>query len=298
MTKQDNAILEEELQIPEFVTITTILGCNDCPIKDNCRGHDLEKKINSKFDCCKFLQRFSWIKFSVEALLLIVAAVCSFIPFKGFWHSVFVIAPVFAVLVLSDIISDKIFKNILTKKELARKQEYDTTVKQIQEDNEAIRKRNLGITEELERFLNDSAILIEKLKEAFSRFREASEIFSEDEKRADEKMQAVITQLDILNQKLSKDNFESTYISTLYNVHLPKLLEYTNKFLELRKEDNLTKEQIVNFADLLEVFRIKISNHTKYMQDQTRDDFTYKIIALNESVLPGFDGSEEGGNHD
>lgn len=297
MTNQNDAILEEELQIPEFVSITSILGCKDCPIKDNCRGHD-QKIINSKFDCFKFLQPFSWIKLSIEALLLIVAAICSIIPFKGFWHSVLVIVPVFAILVLSDIISDKICENILTKKEFVRNQEYETTVEQIKADNEAIRRRNLGITEELEKFLNNSAILVERLKEAFSHFEEASEIFLEDEKRAYEKMQAVIIQLDILNQKLSKDNFESTYVSTLYNVHLPKLLEYTNKFLELRKEDNLTKEQIVNFADLLEVFRIKISNHTKYMQDQTRDDFTYKIIALNESVLPGFDGSEEGGNHD
>ncbi len=294
MANQNNTILEEELQIPEFVPITSILGCKDCPIKDKCRG----KFINSKFDCCKFLQQSSWIKFSIEALLLIVVTICSLFPFKGFWHSVLVIVPVFTILVLSDIISDKICKNILIKKELARKQEYDTTVKQIEADNEAIRKRKLGITEELEKFLNDSAILVERLKEAFSRFEEASEAFSEDEKRVDEKLKAVITQLDGLNQKLSKDNFESSYISTLYNVHLPKLLEYTYKFLTLRKEDNLTKEQIVSFADLLEVFRIKISNHNQYMQDQTRDDFTYKIIALNESVLPGFDGSEEGGNHD
>lgn len=295
MTNQNNAILEEELQIPEFVPISSILGCKDCNFKDKCRE---TYDINSKFDCYKFLQSFSWIKFSIEALLLIVVTICRLFPFKGFWYSVLVIVPVFAILVLLDIISDKICKNILTKKELARKQEYDTTVKQIKADNEAIRKRNLGITEELEKFLNDSAILVESLKEAFSSFKKASETFSEDEKRVDQKMQAVIKQLDSLNQKLSKDNFESSYISTLYNVHLPKLLEYTYEFLTLRKEHNLSKEQIVNFADLLEVFRIKISNNNQYVQDQTRDDFTYKIVALNESVLPGIDGSEESGNHD
>lgn len=297
MTNQNKAILEEELQIPEFVPITSILGCNDCPIKDKCKGHD-SKCINSKFDCCKFLQLFSWSMFSIEALLLIVVTICSLFPFKGFWHSVLVIVPMFAILILSDIISDKICKNILTKKELARKQEYDTTVKQIQAENEAIRKRNLGITEELEKFLNDASSLLSGLKECFSSLKEVSETFSEDEERVSRKLHSVIKELDNLNGKLSKDNFESTYISTLYNVHLPKLLEYTHKFLTLWKEDNLTKEQIVNFADLLEVFRIKISNHTQYMQDQTRDDFTYKIIALNESVLPDFDGSEEGGNHD
>lgn len=297
MTNQDNEILNEELQIPEFVTITTILGCNDCPLSDTCRGHD-PKTVNSKFDCCKFLKPSSWIKFSIEALLLIVITIWSLISFKGFWYSVLAIVLAFAVLVLLDIISDKIFNSILTKKEIARKQEYDTTVEQIQADNEAIRKRNLGITEELEKFLTDAYSILNGLKECLSSLKEVSETFSEDEERVFKKLHSVIKELDNLNGKLSKDNFESTYISTIYNVHLPKLLEYTHKFLTLWKEDNLTKEQIVNFADLLEVFRIKISNHTQYMQDQTRDDFTYKIIALNESVLPGFDGSEEGGNHE
>lgn len=297
MADQNIKILEEELQIPEFVPITSILKCNECPMKDKCKEYE-SKSINSKFDCSKFLHPFSWTKFSIEALLLLVISISSLIPFKGFLYSVLVIVPVFAVLVVLDIISDKICKNILENKELARKQEHDTTVKQIQADNEAIRKRKLGITEELERFLNEASSLENELKECFSSLKELSETFSDEEMRVYNKLNSVIIELTNLNKKLSKDNFETTYISTLYNVHLPKLLEYTHKFLTLRKEDNLTKEQIVSFADLLEVFRIKISNHTKYMQEQTRDDFTYKIVALNESVLPGFDGSEEDGNND
>ena len=297
MADQNIEILEEELQIPEFVSITSILNCNECPIKDKCNNNE-SKEINSKFDCSKFLHTYTWTKFSVEALLLIAISISSIIPFKGFLYSVFIIVPVFAALVVLDIISDKICKNILENKELARKQDHDETVKQIQSDNEAIRKRKLGITEELEKFLNTASSFLKELKDCFDSLKELSETFSEEEKRVDNKLNSVIIELSKLNEKLSKDNFETTYISTLYNVHLPKLLEYTHKFLTLRKEDNLTKEQIVSFADLLEVFRIKISNHTKYMQEQTRDDFTYKIVALNESVLPGFDGSEESGNNE
>lgn len=297
MADQNIEILEEELQIPEFILITSTLNCNECPMKDKCKGHE-SKAINSKFDCYKFLHSFTWIKFSIEALLLIGISVSTIIPFKGFWYSVLLIVLAFAVLVVLDIISDKICKNILENKELARKQKHDETVKQIQADNEAIRKRKLGITEELERFLNDASSLVKEFKDCFSSLKELSETFSDEEKRVYNKLNSVIIELTNLNGKLSKDNFETTYISTLYNVHLPKLLEYTDKFLAFRKEDNLTKEQIVSFGDLLEVFRIKISNHTKYMQEQTRDDFTYKIVALNESVLPGFDGSEESGNND
>lgn len=297
MANQNNEILEEELQIPEFVPITTILSCAECPMKDTCKKHE-SNTINSRFDCSKFLLPFSRIKFSIEALLLIGISISSFVLFKSFFNFLLVSIPVFVVVILLDIISDKICKNVLEKKELARKREYDTTVKKIQADNEAIRKRKLGITEELERFLNDASSFLKELEDCFSSLKEFSETFSEGEERVYNKLNSVIIELTNLNKKLSKDNFETTYISTLYNVHLPKLLEYTYKFLELRKEDNLNEEQIVSFGDLLEVFRIKISNHTQYMQEQTRDDFTYKIAALNESVLPEFDGSEEGGNNE
>lgn len=284
-----------ELEIPNFLPIEDKLKCKTC-FNENCEysvgrflcsGHP-----NSKYDCEKFLRIISISKMIFEIILFSLVTVFSFINFKGFWLTLLTIVLTFIFLLASDILSDKLIKYICIRSEEQRKHNYSIKVEKLKEENEAIKRVKDGITEEIKEFLDTSKFLSNELHATFESIKDKLNIDLKIEKRVVDKFQEVLKELEILNGKLSKHNFESTYISTLYELHLPKLLEYSKQFLSYRNSNTLTQKQIAEFSNLLEVFKVKISDHTKYLQNRIEDDFVIKMKALNEDVMPDFDGSE------
>jgi len=273
-------------EIPDFTPIKEILHCGECAVSSECNN------IGSKYDCERFIRLVSKIKLIIEFILLLAIMSCSIFYFHTFWKPAFCGITAFIIIMIIDNYSDKIIRKACAKAEVKRRNEYREMIEKLNKENEAIKRANLGITEELQKFLDDSNNILNELRNNYNIIEDNMGLQSKEGERVLEKLADVNSELEILNKKLSKDNFETSYMSTLYKVHLPKLLEYTKRFVELLNSKTISQNQIIKYSDLLEVFRIKIANHTQYLQDKAEDDFIIKITALNEDVMPEFDGSE------
>ena len=238
-------------------------------------------------------KKVSITKLVIEILIFIAVTISNLIFFNGFWMTILKISLTFISLGLLDFISDLLIKYICVNSEKKRKEIYDIKIQKINEENEAIRKANLGITAETEKFFDNSILLFNEFKYVFDSFKPNLNLESKNEKRVIDKFEEFLKELEELNGKLSKDNIDSTYITTLYDVHLPKLLEYSKRFSASIISGILTQKQIIEFSNLIEVFRTKIDNHAEYLQNKEEDDFLIKMQALNEDIIPEYDGSEE-----
>lgn len=283
----------EKLEIPEFTPLSCILDCDNCSMNESCKYYDYKENLSSKYDCIKLHRKHENILFIIELIIFSVFSVFSLNSYEGFGMSLLVLVITFICIIAIDCIANYFLHRYFLKSELKRKQAYADEVEKIKAENESIRKAKLGITQELEDFLSHSSLLLDSFSRILNELNESEKLISKEGKRFLTKLQAVISELEKLNSKISKDNFEITYINTLYNLHLPKLLEYLQKFLELLNSNSLTEQQVIEFANLLEVFRTKLAGHATYMEQQVGDDFLIKVQALNKTVLPDFDGSEE-----
>ena len=278
----------KELEIPEFRSLQTRLNCKSCPNRSNC---DYQRK-KSRYECIRFYSKFSGIKFSALASALIASTIYNLVFFISLIQTIIAIVCTFTTILLIDIFSDIILKNLLKNIEKNRRLKYDNEVEKIKEQNERIRKEKLGITDEFQDFIDYSKSLYAELSEIFSNLKESFNLYSKSEERIIIKSENILEELLKLNNKLSMFNYEDTSISPLYKLYLKKLLAYSNQTLELSKKGNLTEEQKVRFANLLEVFRKKLSDENTYLDNKTEDDFLAKIEALNKEVIPEYDGGE------
>lgn len=281
--------LNSELSIPDFVSIEEKLDCNNCYNRSSCRKH----YIGSRYDCRKFIKKLSIVKLLLEIILFSTVTVLSLIFFSNIWTTILRILFTFTFLLTSDILSDKLIEFLCLRSERIRREKYDLKVQKLKKENEDIKRAKAGITEEVQKFLDFSVYLFSELDSTFISIKDKINMEEKEGERVIVKFQATLKELEILNSKLSENTFESSYISTLYEIHLPKLLEYSKKFLSFLNSDILTQKQTIEFAKLLEVFRVKISNHTEYLENKIEDDFIVKMKALNQDVIPNFDGSED-----
>ena len=289
-----------ELPIPEYVSLNEKLKCESCSNTDcsycGKSFNTCDPVLDSIYSCDRIMGIISMAQGSLESICFAALSVFFFLNFVGFWPTMLKLVLTFIGLSIFDICFEFLIKFILNKSEQIRKNKFHTKVKQIEEENKAIRKANLGITEEADAFFNNSIILYNELNSIFDNISSKLDLESKIEKRVIEKFKEVLNELKTLNSKLSMDNIENSYITTLYEVHLPKLLEYSKRFLEHFNSTILTSHEISEFSNLLEVFRVKIANHAEYLKNKVEDDFLIKMKALNEDVIPDFDGSEANNN--
>lgn len=295
-----DSLNNDELQIPEFEHLSLRLGCKDCNYDckhaEFAQEHGYTPYLKYRFGCERTLKRISAVKWIYEILVFASVTVLNVVYASNFGIMLLGAFCTFIFLLLFDLWTEHIIDDLFIYYESKKIEKYNAKVKQLQEENQAIQRAKAGITEEVQKFLDNSKVLYEKLSVFFETIQNSLDSNEKNEQRVVVKFQEVLKELEILNSKLSKDNFESSYITTLYEVHLPKLLEYSSLFVENFSAGTLTSKQIVEFSNLLEVFRVKISTHTEYLQQKTEDDFIIKMKALNEDVIPDFDGSEENNN--
>lgn len=289
-----------ELPIPEYVSLRQKLNCESCSNTD-CNYSEnsfntCDPALDSIYSCIKIINTFSITKMILEGLSFVAFSIFSIHNFTGLWPTIFKIVIAFIALCIFDVCSELFIKFVFDKSEQIRVKKFDAKVKQIREENEAIRKANMGITKENEKLFDNSVTLYNELNFIFETINSKLDLNSKIEKRVVDKSKEVLNELKTLNSKLSIDNIESTYITTLYEIHLPKLLDYSKRFFEHSHSNILTQKEIGEFSNLLEVFRVKISDHAKYLTAKVEDDFVIKLKALNEDVIPDFDGNEVSNN--
>ena len=159
-----------EFETPDFISIRDKLKCEDCYNRKcwcspkHYRHPDIP---DSRYDCEKFLKKISIIKIILEILLFALVIIFTFTNFKGFWLTTIGIALTFTILLVTDILTDKLISYICISLEERRKHKYSLKVEKLKKENESIKMVKDGITEEMKNFLDNSKYLFDELNKTF-----------------------------------------------------------------------------------------------------------------------------------
>ena len=283
---------------PSFIGLPVIMRCRDCLYdEDDCIYHpDRDRSyfyhgiryvLTSKMQCPRFRSKVSVIKGIVEFGLAPLLFLLGFGTLKFLIGSLLYIPIIFGL--------DKLIDELLIKyyeaKEIKRFEEYENGLKRIEE--EELKALKEGLTDEESEFYDFAKNLYSSLSKRYEEIEKSKLLVKNDGKRVKDKYTEVLNELDSLNKKLSIENIGTSYVKTLYKLHLVKLLELTDKFVELLDTGEITNQQITEYSNLLEVFRKKISDNQIYLSEKAEQDFIIKMLALNEDVDPSYSGESE-----
>ena len=293
MKNNDSSAELKEIPIPEYLTMKKRLGCARCKHRWNRDSCDMNFCQNSWFSCYINYNKITIPKFVLSLILLIGSIVYNFIYFTSFWTSVLYLAITTASIILFDIISEVILDHLFLFVEKRKKQKYDITVESIKEQNKQIRKKQLGISDEYEAFIDNSKAILSCLERLFESIKDLFDSPTKVEERIKQKFEDMLKELSSLNEKLSIYNYDDSTLVPIYNVYLRRLMENSNYLIELSHKNKLTENQKVEFSNLLEVFRKKLENENSYLDHRLETDFITKMEALNKDLLPEYNGGED-----
>ena len=286
---------------PSFIGLPVIMRCRDCLYdEDDCIYHpnldsySYSKRyiLTSKMQCPRFRSKVSVIKGSIEFGLAPLLFLLGFGTLRFSIGSLLYIPIIFGLDKLTDNLLVKYYEN----KEIKRFEEYENGLKKIEE--EEIKALKEGLTDEESEFYVFAKNLYSSLNKRYEEIEKSEVLVSKDGKRVKDKFKEVLKELDSLNNKLSIENIGTSYVKTLYKLHLVKLVELSDKFIDLLEFEEITDQQIIEYSNLLEVFRKKISDNQIYLSEKAEQDFIIKMLALNEDVDPSYSGESEAKNND
>ena len=283
---------------PSFIGLPVIMRCRDCLYdEDDCIYHpDRDRSyfyhairyvLTSKMQCPRFRSKVSVIKGIVEFGLAPLLFLLGFGTLKFLIGSLLFIPAIFGLDKLTDELLIKYYEN----KELKRYQEYENGLKRIEE--EELKALKEGMSDEESEFYVFAKNLYSSLNKRYEEIEKSEVLVSKNGKRVKDKIKEVLKELDSLNNKLSIENIGTSYVKTLYKLHLVKLVELSDKFIDLLDFEEITDQQIIEYSNLLEVFRKKISDNQIYLSEKAEQDFIIKMLALNEDVDPSYSGESE-----
>ena len=286
VSKQEK--LQEEQK--DFNELSEILNCYDCNFFcEDCIYHpgrdaySLMRRYNltSKLQCPKFQKRLMVVKTLLNFLFLPLLFFFGFGTFKFLIGTIFYGFIIIGFDKLTDDFLIKYYENV----EIKRRQEYDDAIKKIKDEK---------MTDEECDFFTFAETLYKSLSEKYEEIVKSKALLNiSNGKRVEKKFEEVLIEFENLNKKLSEENIRTSYIKTLYNLHIVKLIEISVKFIELLKLNEVTDEQVKEFSNLLEVFRKKISDNQIYLQEKAEQDFIIKMQALNDDVDSTYSGNSE-----
>ncbi|MGN1298437.1 MAG: hypothetical protein ACI4UE_00410 [Candidatus Scatovivens sp.] len=284
-------IQEQEILIPEFQELEQLLNCNECKQRSTCNC--TIRTMKQKTDCPKISRKVYTIQMVAEIILLVGICLGSYFLFKNFWillvtACIVCVFNIFIDSALEKKIEEKSFEN-----EKERKRAYKEEVSRIVKENELLKRKKNGESEEYIQFTENILKLTISLEDIIDKIKNQEVQDSKERKRVKEKCGKLMEELNSLNEMMNPKIFQTTYIQTLYCIHLVRLLDNMQEYYNLDLQNKLTDKQIKEFGNLLEAFIQKIANHHEYLYTQQEDDFIIRMKSLNQSVLPESDGSEE-----
>ena len=295
MKNNDNSTELKEIPIPEYPSMKERLGCSRCLHYNNWSSYSCDKRSrkNSWFACYRNYNKITIPKFVISLIIFILAIVYNFIYFSSFWTSVIYVSIVAASIISFDILSEVILAHLFLHIEKQKEEKYDSKVKEIETHNKIIRKKQLGISDEYEAFIDNSKAILSSLQNVFSSIKTLFDSPSKVEERIIQKFENMLEELESLSEKLSIYNYEDSTLVPIYTVYLPRLKENSNYLMELSNKDKLTEKQEIEFSNLLEVFRKKLEDENSYLDHKLEEDFIIKMEALNKDLLPEYNGGED-----
>lgn len=287
---------KKEHVIPTLTPLEKKVGCDNCEKCKNCDfSRSCRKKksssstLKSQYDCTKNMEKINLSKVIVFSLTALGFLVFYLVNFTGFWRTTGKLFLTLAIIAALDFCTDLLLKIIFEKLEKKRVATHNSIVNKLKVENEAIRRENLGITDEVQNFYNNAENLYNNLSEVFENIQK--KLSSNNRSESNEyitinnKMIILLNELKDLNEKLlSPFTLESKYLGNFYRNNLPKLLDHSYYFLNNLSTNLLTQKQISEFINLLDLFINKLGKFKNYFQNEVESDFLNKLNSLSSDI--------------
>lgn len=277
------SLATEEQEIPTFKTLREELGCASCT--KNCKYSNYGSP-NSKWVCEKEKIKIKTIETIVFAAIEIISILIIYFLLKNICITIFLGIALVGVMIWFDFEKiDNLLSDRYKKIEEERKISYDKTVEAIKTNNESIRRKANGETDEYIAFKNKADQLTQEIFEQKEKICSNPTIEEDKKENAFKKLFSdLYNNLKDLTDKISPMTFEYPYIQKFYNAHLPTLIESIDKYYSKNEGEHSLREK-VSFEKLIETFDKKIENVCTALNEQTENDFISKMEELQNQML-------------
>ena len=285
---------DKQLEMPEYVTLEQKYNCKECKLNKRYNKGTFAKCMGNpatRSDCIKRSKIFLLLFNIVTGIIIAVAYIWIYSKQKDLLLS---LAYTIIFMVGMDIISsliefavDKIFekfekfrensykKKVENLKMLRRQQEEEEHNQQEKE-----KKKYEEIDEAKKLFFRLEKEYFDNLEDAISK----SQIDKENKKNFFKKYQNFLKSIKDLLEQVNTKNYYVSEVKILFQVHLPKLMEYIDVYVDAIETDKESKSQREELAKLLEAFTEKAIWTKDNLNKAQAENLVYKMQALREVV--------------
>ena len=295
MKKSEENITVKEIKMPKYVTLYEKYKCYDCKL-NRCRfinntSAKCEGSPSKRTECIKRTKPFSIIYNIVTGIIIAVAFILIYSRLKDLLLSLaYIVIFMVGMDIFSNMIGfaiDKIFEKI----EKSRRKSYEQKIENLkamerqkeeeeQRQQEKENEKYKEINEAKEFFFRLSNEDFENLKKAINK----SQIDKENKKDFLNKYKNLLKSMENLLEHVNSKNFHLSEIKVLFQIHLPKLEEYIETYIEAIETNKESESQREELSKLLEAFTDRIIWIKENLKKAEAENLVHKMQALREVV--------------
>lgn len=295
MKKSEENITVKEIKMPKYVTLYEKYKCYDCKL-NRCRfinntSAKCEGSPSKRTECIKRTKPFSIIYNIVTGIIIAVAFILIYSRLKDLLLSLaYIVIFMVGMDIFSNMIGfaiDKIFEKI----EKSRRKSYEQKIENLkamerqkeeeeQRQQEKENEKYKEINEAKEFFFRLSNEDFEDLKKAINK----SQIDKENKKDFLNKYKNLLKSMENLLEHVNAKNFHLSEIKVLFQIHLPKLEEYIETYIEAIETNKESESQREELSKLLEAFTDRIIWIKENLKKAEAENLVHKMQALREVV--------------
>ena len=295
MKKSEENITVKEIKMPKYVTLYEKYKCYDCKL-NCCRfinntSAKCEGSPSKRTECIKRTKPFSIIYNIVTGIIIAVAFILIYSRLKDLLLSLaYIVIFMVGMDIFSNLIGfaiDKIFEKI----EKSRRKSYEQKIENLkamerqkeeeeQRQQEKENEKYKEINEAKEFFFRLSNEDFENLKKAINK----SQIDKENKKDFLNKYKNLLKSMENLLEHVNSKNFHLSEIKVLFQIHLPKLEEYIETYIEAIETNKESESQREELSKLLEAFTDRIIWIKENLKKAEAENLVHKMQALREVI--------------
>ena len=295
MKKSEENMAVKEIKMPKYVTLYEKYKCYDCKLNRyhfiNNTSAKCEGSPSKRTECIKRTKPFSIIYNIVTGIIIAVAFILIYSRLKDLLLSLaYIVIFMIGMDIFSNLIGfaiDKIFEKI----EKSRRKSYEQKVENLkamerqkeeekQRQQEKENEKYKEINEAKEFFFRLSNEDFENLKKAINK----SQIDKENKKDFLNKYKNLLKSMENLLEHVNAKNFHLSEIKVLFQIHLPKLEEYIETYIEAIETNKESESQREELSKLLEAFTDRIIWIKENLKKAEAENLVHKMQALREVV--------------
>lgn len=295
MKKSEENMAVKEIKMPKYVTLYEKYKCYDCKLNRyhfiNNTSAKCEGSPSKRTECIKRTKPFSIIYNIVTGIIIAVAFILIYSRLKDLLLSLaYIVIFMVGMDIFSNMIGfaiDKIFEKI----EKSRRKSYEQKIENLkamerqkeeeeQRQQEKENEKYKEINEAKEFFFRLSNEDFEDLKKAINK----SQIDKENKKDFLNKYKNLLKSMENLLEHVNAKNFHLSEIKVLFQIHLPKLEEYIETYIEAIETNKESESQREELSKLLEAFTDRIIWIKENLKKAEAENLVHKMQALREVV--------------